>query len=60
MMWELWGLTLVIILIPASLISFVGEGADWSEESSSSDVAISFPLRETSLSLRNFFARASI
>ena len=63
-MWELWGLTLVIILIPASSIPLGDEGVDWFEEllssSSLSEVAISYSLRDISASLRNCFAKASI
>ena len=54
----------MIILILASLNSLGDEGDDLLEEllssSSLSEVAISFHLRDTSASLRNCFAKASI
>ena len=67
-MWELWGLTFVIILIHASVLpvwvsSLGDEGVDWGSSefrSSFSKWTDSFPLSDTLASFNNCCAKASI
>ena len=67
-MWEIWGLTCVIILIPASVLpvsvsSLGDEGVDWGSSeflSSFTKWTDSFPLSDTLASFKNCCAKASI